>query len=305
MKKKNWIIIGGTVLLVAVIILVIFLFSGNKEIYRNIKVQELTGETEVTRDRKELDAYKGMQLQGNDEVEVQADSDLMLKLDNEKYVYARELTHFWLEAAGNKRVEQMIIHLEEGQVLIDIQEKLSEEESFEVETGNVLMAVRGTTFLVNSYVNEDGETVTELSVFDGEVAVEDNDGEELAEVSAGDMVIVTGEDNPVVEEQEVNQDSLPEDIIARLEQLGEEIKDSEDKSGEKDSAPTMAPGMDSYEGVTKNGLKYKVSAGYVTINGLSDEVDRESITEIEIPTDIDGYLVNVINKEAFAYCTFK
>ena len=59
--------------------------------------------------------------------------------------------------------------MKNGQAFVDIQEKLAEEESFEIETGNAILAVRGTKFRVKVYTDETGEYVTEVVGYEGNV----------------------------------------------------------------------------------------------------------------------------------------
>ena len=66
-------------------------------------------------------------------------------------------TEFSVTAFGGKNSRKVKIELAEGDILIEIQKKLGENESFEVSTPNALMAVRGTTFSVSVHINEEGK----------------------------------------------------------------------------------------------------------------------------------------------------
>ena len=321
MKKKTGIAIAVAVILLLATGAVIFLLRGKEETYRSILVQELNGTTEVTRKNAVLEAYDGMKLQNGDEVEVQRGSELVLKLDQKKYVYAQELTCFRLEATGTEGTGKLVIHLQDGQTLIDIQKKLSDEESFEVETQNAALTVRGTVFLVNVYRNEAGETVTETSVFDGEVKVESSAGETVSALP-GRQVLVIGETEPEVIEREIPLVELPEAVLERLRKI-EDVDFSEEEI-EATPAPTTEPTVTStptpepaatstptpvpiaevqYDGVTEAGLKYSITGGACRVYGLADEINRGTISELIIPDEIDGYPVTMIDHGAFSYCT--
>lgn len=138
--------------------------------YRTIAVRALNGITSIVNGGKENYAYEGLHLKSGDDVTVNENSDLTLSLDEDKYVYAEPLTHFWIEAEGKKGDTRTKIHLDEGCGLFRIDNKLEGEEYFDVETPNSTMSVRGTVFRVACKKNEFGEYVTTLDVFEGEVA---------------------------------------------------------------------------------------------------------------------------------------
>ena len=66
MKKK--IIFGCGVLLLAIIIVLLIVLIPGEESYRNIKVFELEGTSEVIRNNKTLEVYEEMSLRNNDKV---------------------------------------------------------------------------------------------------------------------------------------------------------------------------------------------------------------------------------------------
>lgn len=155
---------GGAVVTAAVV----FALSG-QESFRTIAVEELNGTTMVVNEKKEeAAAYEGMHLYSGYEVAVQEASDMTLLLDMDKYVYAEENTHFWLEAEGNEERGNTVIVLDQGSELNRIKEKLKEGESYKVDTPNSTMAVRGTVFRVSVYYDADGMAYTSVDVFDGE-----------------------------------------------------------------------------------------------------------------------------------------
>lgn len=159
-----------TVVGAAVVLGVLFL---GKEAYRTIAVEETNG-TSIVENQKDGSntAYEGMHLYSGDDVKVQEDSDMTMLLDMDKYVYAEEKTHFWLEAEGNSEKSKTKIHLEEGSELNCLRTELTEGETYEVDTPNSVMAVRGTTFRVTVYYDSDGIAWTRLEVFQGGVYVE-------------------------------------------------------------------------------------------------------------------------------------
>lgn len=149
MSKKKLGIIGGavaTVIAVAVILLLIF---GKDKSYRVIKVLQLDGSATVEREKVgELDAYEGMTLENGDTLSVDANSMLVLQMDDDKYGYVEENTILTMIAEGDERDSKTVIQLERGAITCHVEDKLSESSSYEVHTQNSVMAIRGTTFRV-------------------------------------------------------------------------------------------------------------------------------------------------------------
>ena len=168
--------------------------------YRSIKVEELNGTTTIAKGQNEEEiAYEGMNLKSGDKVMVEADSNMTLLFDADKYMFADAGTKFTVEASGNskKNNTKTRIILEEGSVLCRIDKKLSDNETYEVETPNSVMSVRGTIFRMTIYKNEKGEKVTKVDVLEGAVKVdlpgdEGTEGDRLIE--AGQAGIVSGDE---------------------------------------------------------------------------------------------------------------
>jgi ferric-dicitrate binding protein FerR (iron transport regulator) len=168
MKSKKMIIISAIVLAV-VAALVVFLVLSKKDAYRILKVFELDGEAKVTRsDIGEIDPYVNMVLESGDNVKL--NTGLMtLQADDDKYIHLEEGTELVLNAAGDSANSKTTIELKSGAITNDIQNKLSEESYYEVNTPNSTMSVRGTMFRVEVYM-ENGIKYTKVSVFEGGVA---------------------------------------------------------------------------------------------------------------------------------------
>ena len=147
---------------------VVFMNSG----YRTIAVKALNGITEITNNGKMDFAYAGLHLKAGDDIRVKSNSDLTLSLDEDKFVFADADTHFWIETEGKAEDNRTKIHLEEGSSLFRIDKKLTGDEYFDVDTPNSTMSVRGTIFRVTCYKDENGEYITEVEVFEGQVETE-------------------------------------------------------------------------------------------------------------------------------------
>lgn len=214
-------IAGVAVVILAVV--VILLLNRKEAVYRIIKVFELDGKSTVTRqDIGDLDAYDNMVLESGDQVYVDSGS-LTLKMDEDKYVYAEEKTRFQLEAAGTSENSKTKIRLEEGVLTNEIQNKLSDESSYEVNTPNSTMSVRGTIYMVDVY-EENGIRYTKVSVFEGAVATKliyadgsVSDQEKLVE--KGKEVLIYDDNSGtdyVGEPSDIDYSALPQGVIAFL-----------------------------------------------------------------------------------------
>ena len=172
LKGKILLACVGTLVVTAVVVGAIFLFGG-EETYRSIAVENLQGVTIITdEDLEKKEAYKGMYLISGDDVQVQATSNVTLKLDADKHLYGSEGTHFKVECVDGEKSGKKVIHLMEGSILNRLESKLKDSESYEVETPNATMAVRGTVFRVTVNRDENGMIYTLVEVFDGQVQVD-------------------------------------------------------------------------------------------------------------------------------------
>ena len=134
----------GLVLIAAVVITIIVIVKSNG--YRTVAVEDFMGNVIVIGDKNNGQAYKGQHLYDGDDVSVGKYSELTLCMDNEKYVYADENTHFVLVNSSTRDNSRLKIVLDEGSELNVLSAKLGAGDSYEVDTPNSTMAVRGTRF---------------------------------------------------------------------------------------------------------------------------------------------------------------
>ena len=150
--KKTGLIIGGIVgglVIVGGIVAAVLMLNKKPETYRVIKVMSADGHSYVTRGEiKDLEAYEGMALQSGDSVHVDGNSSLVLMLDEDKLVYVEQNTDFSLIAEGTTKDSRSRIELTKGALTCEIQNELSEGSTYEINTPNSTMAVRGTSFRV-------------------------------------------------------------------------------------------------------------------------------------------------------------
>ncbi|MCQ2521849.1 MAG: FecR family protein [Lachnospiraceae bacterium] len=184
-RSKKPIIIGIVLVLVIIAVVLIILFSKKKEVYRTIKVNSMEGTASLTRGGETIDVVNEMSLFSGDRAAVHNDSLLDLLADADKHIVAKENTTFSIQATGSESNGSIIISVEKGDALFTIDNKLPENSTFEVQTPNASISVRGTTFEV-SY--DPAIRQTHVLVTEGVVNVATNIEE--ATLNAGEEVYV-------------------------------------------------------------------------------------------------------------------
>lgn len=140
---------------------------------RSIKVVQISGAASVTDTEETTKCFAGMNLYDGDTLTVSKDSTLVIKFDDDKYVYLGENTTISIKSEGKDKYKTNIF-VTGGTILAEVQKKLDEDEEFFLSSNNSVMAVRGTVFGLNVETKGDNivqtyavyRGVTELYVFD-------------------------------------------------------------------------------------------------------------------------------------------
>ena len=171
MKKFLTIIISSLVLM-----LTIFLAScgssNNEEnkgnlldSARSIKIVQIEGSGNVSDGKETVACFKGMNLYSGDTLNVDANSVIVIRFDEDKYVYLGENTKVNILSVGKDKYKTNV-YVEKGKVLAEVQNKLGEDEEFFLSSNNSVMAVRGTVFGIN-IIERANEFIETYSVFKG------------------------------------------------------------------------------------------------------------------------------------------
>lgn len=191
MKKilaNKKILIGMIVFLILIVVGVILLLTLNKKSYRNVIAESSEGGVTLQRGEAEtISVEKDMRFLTEDQVTVEGASALTMLADEDKHIYARENTVFKMETKGNPKKGRIAIHLVSGQTLIEIENKLAEQDAFEVQSPNASISVRGTTFLVDY---NPATFTTRVEVKEGTVEVSAKNGDTLL-LHDGESAIIT------------------------------------------------------------------------------------------------------------------
>ncbi|MBR2523268.1 MAG: FecR domain-containing protein [Clostridiales bacterium] len=224
MSKKMIAIIAGAVVLAGAIAAVCVYFFTREESYRLLKLYEFEGVGTVTRESKgDITPYANMVLESGDKISLET-GRMTIQADEDKYIHLDEHTQIQLAAAGTGDDSKTTIELLRGGVSNDIRNKLSADSSYEINTPNSTMSVRGTVFYAYIYVI-DNVQYTRVCVFEGTVATRlvFKDGtisEKEVPVGKGKEVIIyedgTTTDYLYGEPQDIDYDTLPENVLVDM-----------------------------------------------------------------------------------------
>ncbi|MDE6844480.1 MAG: FecR domain-containing protein [Lachnospiraceae bacterium] len=211
---------------VAVIAAVVGMLLLNKEeSYRSILVYEVEGTASIERAGVgNMNAAENLYLESDDRVTVAQESSMRMKLDNDKYVMAEADTIFSVEAEGTDENSKTRIRLEQGAVTNEIQHPLSEGSQYETSTPNSVMAVRGTIYRAEIYIDDNGEKNTKLCCFQGKVGTtpilpDGTYGEEVLVPAGSELIIYS--DGTVDDLRDIAYEELPEQALNNLRSMSE------------------------------------------------------------------------------------
>ena len=247
---------------------------------RSIKIVQMDGKATVKDEKEELDCFKGMNLYDGDTLNIGEGAVLVIRFDEDKYVYLGENTKINIKSEGKDKYKTNI-YVEKGIVLAEIQNKLGVDEEFFLSSNNSVMAVRGTVFGLEVKVvnNELIETysvfkgVTELFAFDkinGELVKG-----KLTDISNKKIELKVNKDN-VINEEEFNKitDNWLDDIKDKYE-------DEEDANSKMDEVQitVSTPSEDDYKKVIET-ISEETKVSYTPLTyrseGYFDNYDGNS-----------------------------
>ena len=239
MKNKKIVIgsvIGGVVLLAACGF-ILFKVLTKEDAYRVIKVLAVDGHTYVNREEiGELESYEGMALQSGDIVRVDGNSTMTLMVDEDKVCYVDENTQFSLIAEGTNVSSKTLVKVDYGTMTWDVQNKLSADSTFDIQTPNSTMAIRGTVpnITVGDDTTKKYDSISKFALIEGKVDITyfDNNGNQLGTIDlVGGQTVQIGSNKDTTEviskEDKVDLSSFSKNSLEALETIfdGREEKD--------------------------------------------------------------------------------
>lgn len=236
MNKKVVAIIAGSAVALIAVAAALFFFLPKKDSYRLLKMFEFSGNGVVTRESKgDITPYTNMVLESGDLISLNT-GVMTIQADDDKFISLDEHTSIKLIATGTSSSSKTQIELLDGGVTCDIRNKLSADSTYEVNTPNSAMSVRGTVFYTFVY-EIDGVKYTRICCFEGKVSTRliYKDGKSSIEeviVPMGKEVIIyedqTTTDYLYVEPQDIDYNTIPEKELLELKDMIE--KENKDLS---------------------------------------------------------------------------
>ena len=180
MKKKILIpIIAGVLAIIGV---VLFLVFTSDDSYYSIKILETKGTVDIDRDKKSIQAEKGLKIRDKDYITVSDDGYARIDCDRSTYIRFEHNTEASFAANSEKKLK---IKLVKGEMVVEIQDKYESGEALNIVTPNTVMAIRGTVVAVRCIPTADGGTRTVNYCLEGKAEVSTNDGQSVT-LNAGE-----------------------------------------------------------------------------------------------------------------------
>lgn len=281
------IIICACAAAVLVVVAAIVLLSNKEEAFRSILVYDVEGDAVIERETVgAMNAAENLYLESGDRASVAEESSMRMKLDDDKYVMAEANTVFSVEAEGSAADSKTKICLEQGAITNEIQHPLSEGSQYETSTPNSVMAVRGTIYRVELYVDKDGSQNTKLCCFQGKVGAkpilpDGTYGEEVLVPTGCELTVY--EDGTVGEVSDIAYQDLPLQAVVNLLGMMENGQEMTGISAEELTELTLET-ADAGEAAETEYAEETEQPEIVEADTESD-TDEEADTQIHIQTD--------------------
>uniref|UniRef100_UPI00128FCF44 FecR family protein n=1 Tax=Metasolibacillus meyeri TaxID=1071052 RepID=UPI00128FCF44 len=188
MNKK---IVAVVIAVTSIIFISLFAYLFiNKETNVVGKILSITGLVEVKKEaeNKILKVFANMAFTEGDTLMTGADGRAELAIDENKEIQVApntQVSFIELVTSINAKAGKSYLYLKEGKVKIKIEEKLTGDSRFNIETPNAIMGVMGTEFFV--YYDAKG---TWVGVLEGEVEVVTDDGNRILLVPLNKSVFI-------------------------------------------------------------------------------------------------------------------
>lgn len=293
-NKKKIVIVAGIIAVAVIALVTVIILKNKSDVYRLLKIYEVEGKANVSREGTgDIEPYANMVLESGDKVSLET-GKLTIKADEDKYIYLEDNTELVLVAEGDAANSKTKIDLISGAITNDIQNKLSSESSYEINTPNSTMSVRGTIFRVCVY-EINGVKYTKVSVFEGEVVtrLKYADGtysDEEVSVKKGKEVIIYDDGTNtdyVSEPSDIDYSELPDDVLKLLDV---KIQDNRDVSVSHEEIDRILNGpftvIFNYQG-SEFGRQTVEKNGFATVPVLSPAQSGSWQYDFSTPVDHD------------------
>lgn len=172
---------------------------------REIQVGSTGDRLEIVHaDKSTQAAEPGALLKSDDGLRVGSDAELTLNADGNKQIYMQESSEIRLEASGTPENGKTRIHLEDGGILIRLEEPLAQGELFQIQTDGALVSIGQGVVRVSKVKNH-----TLIEVFQGaaEATLTGSGKKTTAEAGEALLISTQGEKASFVLADEIDQDA--------------------------------------------------------------------------------------------------
>lgn len=172
---------------------------------REIQVGSTGDRLEIVHaDKSTQAAEPGALLKSDDGLRVGSDAELTLNADGNKQIYMQESSEIRLEASGTPENGKTRIHLEDGGILIRLEEPLAQGELFQIQTDGALVSIGQGVVRVSKVKDH-----TLIEVFQGaaEATLTGSGKKTTAEAGEALLIRTQGEKASFVLADEIDQDA--------------------------------------------------------------------------------------------------
>lgn len=171
--------------------------------FRLVQVEEIEGTASLNRDSNEEELVTGLNLIPDDTVTTDEESRALFRVDDDKHIYEYDNSQIKISAAGSAESGTVTVDVVNGIASFAIENKLSDDSHFIVNTPTTTMAVRGTTFSVkyNMEKEESQVYVAEGTVWLVAGGEQEERTQKLLDKSfqSDDIVVINENDNFIID----------------------------------------------------------------------------------------------------------
>ena len=200
-----------------------------EEAARKAVLTEFTGSCRIERGEETMEGAKELELKTNDVIIVGENGSAGVKVDDDKFLYIDGPASVQLVVNGTADSSQTIVYVENGAVMTEVKNKLSDSSSFHIMTENTVLTIRGTITMTEvRLIEEGGHLVLTNAVLQGNaelraVKTENSGAKKVCkaeDLSAAKARAFSVEQMPDLAERmrPENREKTLQDIIKELEQ---------------------------------------------------------------------------------------
>lgn len=249
--------------------------------YHDISIFEAHGLVFLERGAKTLKAEQYMKLKSQDILNVESDSYSRLCLDDAIFAYMHSDS---VASVDSSHQNKLAINLQKGEFIIEVNKHLNDNESFNVNTPNTQMGIRGTAVAIRCIPDKDGSVRSVNYVLEGHVDILLADGETILLEAGEGWSVKTDAAGNTTESEKVGleQFDFDNDDIGQLmtkfseKELVYRTFDKE-KYITKTNNATILFSIDTSSSIFLKGKDLLLRSAHCFINALNQNLDHAAI----------------------------